>query len=158
MIQTKEIEFLPSQHFKLLAGKRLASSWYVYLVPFIFGGVYYLLFPEDPFMMYGFWVLGFVYPLWTLVYLYIHTTSDKNAFIAIKRYYIFDGDLITAFHKDNTESHFNLSDVIGVTKVKDDHLLYFSPGKFIFLPDHAIEKNDMDHILQQLDELKVSIK
>lgn len=157
-MRTKEIELTPSKYFQLLVRMRFESSWYVYALPFVFSGVWWLLFPEQGFTAFAILIFAIVYPLWIVVYLYIHSTSDKTAYIGIKRYYEFDGDQINGFHKDGSESAFNLSDITAVRQMKNAYLLYFSRSEFIYLPKDALDGKDMETLMGQLKALNVRVK
>lgn len=145
MIKTKQIDLSIGKYFRILATSRFRKDWYTHLLPFVAAPIAYFLVPPDYAFIPEFLVAyGVIMPLWILVYLYIHASSDKADYIRMKRYYEIDGKTITAIHADKTMSEIEIEDIVGVKEQKDEMLVYFSKTAFLYLPYLAFEKEDLN--------------
>lgn len=149
---TDKISLDKSTYFKIILGLRLKASWYMYALPFVVAALAYIFMDlsEDLFLVKFLVVFGFVYPIWQMIFLYLHTQSNRAENIYLPRHYVINENEVQMIAEDGSEITFDLSEVIRVAELQNILVVYFSKGSFLPFPASAFDESDFQRFKELL--------
>lgn len=153
MIKTKTFSLHPNQYFKIVLSNRLKRSWFIYLV-MILGATALLNLENRDKLIHFLIILGYLYPVYTLVYLYFWSRSRDNKTFFTERSIEFDEDKFIIRSTDGGMAEIPYSSIIRVAERKKYYLLYLAKSQFLYVPfDVFLNGEDFEGFIQKVKRI-----
>lgn len=140
-IETQNFRLTPGAYFKIIATKRLKTSWWLYIGYWGFAIFFLKDFNQSMLTRYMV-IFGFAYPVAVFGFLLFWAYSQRKSVLMMERRFILEKDRLITIDEDDTKEEIQWKQLLKITAQPKYWLFYIAKGQFVCLPKDAFQSEE----------------